>query len=69
MPDTDTSLHDIESKISYQELLLEKLNEALTSQQQQIDALCKQIDRLTSLIREPQPGIRRPEEENPPPHY
>lgn len=69
MPDTDARLQDIENKISYQELLLENLNEALTGQQRQLDVLNKQVNQLSQLLKTPQAQIKRPEEETPPPHY
>lgn len=69
MPDNDIRLQDIETKISYQELLLENLNEALTSQQGQIDALKRQIDSISQMLKSPQEHINRPEDEVPPPHY
>jgi len=69
MSDTDARLQDIEHKISYQELLLENLNEALTDQQRQLNALSQQISQLHQLVKAPHAQIKRPEEETPPPHY
>ncbi|OIQ02272.1 MAG: hypothetical protein COS82_08430 [Zetaproteobacteria bacterium CG06_land_8_20_14_3_00_59_53] len=69
MPDNDIRLQDIETKISYQELLLEHLNEALTSQQRQLDSLKRQIDNILQMLKSPQNHINRPEDEAPPPHY
>lgn len=68
MTDHDARMQEIETRIAFQEHLLEHLNEALTSQQKQLDALTRQIARIASHLESPQ-GIRRPEDETPPPHY
>ncbi|MDX8392176.1 MAG: SlyX family protein [Mariprofundaceae bacterium] len=69
MPENDTRLQDIESKIAFQEHLLESLNEALTSQQQQLDALQQQLARIGNRLETTHDDIKRPDEETPPPHY
>lgn len=62
-------LIEIESKISHQEFLIEKLNEALIHQQQTVDrlegTLNGLIKRLGNLSNEPEigPGNEKP------PHY
>ncbi|OIO69388.1 MAG: hypothetical protein COW19_05830 [Zetaproteobacteria bacterium CG12_big_fil_rev_8_21_14_0_65_55_1124] len=66
----DTRFEDIETKISFQEHLLENLNEALTSQQRQLDDLKRQMTKMTQMLESPQnQQISNPDEEAPPPHY
>jgi len=69
MSDNDPRFQDIESKIAFQERLLEHLNEALTGQQQQLDALRRQLQKISRLMESSQEQISSPEEEVPPPHY
>jgi SlyX protein len=69
MPQNDSRFQDIETKIAFQERLLEHLNVALTSQQRQLDALKQQVIKISHLIECPPEQIDRPEDERPPPHY
>lgn len=69
MPLNESRFQDIESKIAFQEHLLENLNEALTSQQQQLDGLRSQLNKITQILETSEQQISRPEEEVPPPHY
>ncbi len=69
MPLNDPRFQDIESKIAFQERLLEQLNEALTSQQQQLDGLREQFHEITRRLETSEEQVCRPEEEVPPPHY
>lgn len=67
----DSRLTDLESKVAFQDDLLESLNRIVVEQQQQIDMLQQQVrllyDQLRSLapsnIDEPSAGEERP------PHY
>jgi len=65
----ESRFQDIESKIAFQEHLLENLNEALTSQQKQLDGLSRQLKKITQILETSEEQISRPEEEVPPPHY
>ncbi len=65
----DARLQDIESKIAFQERLLEALNDALTGQQKQLDTLQQHIARIANQLATPRNDIQRPDEETPPPHY
>ncbi len=61
---------ELETKISYQEHLLHELNEVVTAQQKQIDALEKELRRIREHLKAGHSsGIARPEEDVPPPHY
>ena len=68
MPD-DTRLQNIEFKIAFQERLLEQLNEALTGQQKQLDALQRHLRDINRNIESQNEQFSRPDEEAPPPHY
>ncbi|MFC1567691.1 SlyX family protein [Pseudomonadota bacterium] len=61
---------ELETKLSYQDHMIQELNEVVTRQQQQIDALELQMKRtLDHLKATSSSQIARPEEEVPPPHY
>ena len=58
----------LESKASYQDKLLEDLDEVVTEQQAQLERLGRQVEHLTTQVR----AARTSEsegEEPPPPHY
>lgn len=44
---------ELETRLAFQEIALEELNEALVSQQAQLDRLEKECLRLASLLNEP----------------
>jgi len=69
MQEPSNRFEDIETKLAFQEHLLESLNEALTGQQVQIDTLRKIVKQLNQQIDMGSEQIKRPEEETPPPHY
>ena len=61
---------EIESRLSFQEHTLQELNDVVTRQQQQIDALVREIQTLTDRLRAATPSPIGPlEDEKPPPHY
>ena len=63
-------LDELETKVAYQELTLQQLNEVIARQQQQIDQLetaCQLLsERLKALAEQPPPGSDVDER---PPHY
>jgi len=65
----DNRLENLETKISYQEHLIEELNEVIISQQKQIDSLEKKLQQLTSFMQENTGQQASNEPEAPPPHY
>ena len=65
----DIRLEAVETKISYQEHLIQELNEVVISQQNQIDKLEKALQQLRSHINHTETGQTTPEQEAPPPHY
>lgn len=61
---------DLQQKFSHQEMLLEELNEVVTSQQKQIDRLSAELNRLRdSQLTNENATSKDAIEESPPPHY
>jgi len=61
---------ELETKISYQEHLIQELNDVVTRQQNQIDALEKRMNRMQEHLKSADSSnIARQDEESPPPHY
>ena len=68
--DLEKHVVELETKISYQEHLIQELNEVITHQQKQIDALELRMRRIQDHLKNSASSqIARPEEETPPPHY
>ena len=68
MNDHDARLREIETKIAFQERLLESLNDALTGQQRQLEVLQRQLRQVHRIV-ESREEFGKPEDESPPPHY
>ena len=61
---------ELETKVSYQDHIIGELNDVVTSQQQQIDRLEKQVRRMEQHLKGlAGSGLARADEEAPPPHY
>jgi SlyX protein len=59
----------LETRLTFQDEMIETLNKTITAQWQQIDALTRQVANLNERLREAEsqaPGIINNE---PPPHY
>ncbi len=70
MPDTGHRITELETKLSYQEHIIQELNEVVIRQQKQIDALEKELKHIREYLKQGQSsGLARPDEEAPPPHY
>lgn len=67
---TEQRLMDLEIKASFNEDLVEQLNQVVFRQQQQIDALVREVSQLRQQLPEPGTGgaPRNPRDELPP-HY
>ena len=65
----DTRLEVVETKISYQERLIQELNEVLIAQQHQIDKLEQALLQFQSYVNHTESEQAVPEQEAPPPHY
>lgn len=61
---------DLQTRLAFQDGVIEELNQAVLRQQQQIDALHQQITRLHSRLEAFQHEAMLPAgQEPPPPHY
>lgn len=61
---------EIETRLAFQEHTLQALNDVVTRQQHQIDALVREIQTLKDRLRAAAPSPVGPiEDEKPPPHY
>jgi SlyX protein len=58
----------LEAKLMFQEDTIEVLNQTITMQWQQIDALKRQVANLSERLHEAEAGTPRPANERPP-HY
>ena len=68
-PDTDQRLIDLETKLSFQEDTIDQLNGVVYRQQQQIDWLREQVQRLGQQQSEAQGSAPRNLRDELPPHY
>ena len=59
----------VESKILYQDRMIDELNEVVTKQQDQIDMLTTELKRMRQGLANIQEGGIDDTEEPPPPHY
>lgn len=68
--DLNERMIELETKSSYQEHLIQELNEVIISQQKQLDILESNIQRVSNYLKNNQDSqLARPDEEVPPPHY
>ena len=58
----------LESRLAYQDQTIEQLNETITAQWKQIDALTRQLSALTERLQEAEASAPAPANERPP-HY
>jgi uncharacterized coiled-coil protein SlyX len=69
---TDTTFADrleaLEMRLTYQDETIETLNQTVTAQWKQIDALTRQVAELNDRMRESEANRPGPANE-PPPHY
>ncbi len=66
---TEQRLTDLEIKASFNEDLVEQLNQVVFQQQQQIDALLREVSQLRQQLPEPGTGASRNPRDELPPHY
>ena len=62
-------ISELETRITFQEDLIDQLQKALFEQSQTIDRLSYRLDSLASAVRSGQSGGTAEGEEPPPPHY
>ena len=65
----DERFQVLENKVLYQERTIDELNSVVTRQQDQMDALTAQLEKLRALITNPPERTIDAAEEPPPPHY
>lgn len=66
---TEQRLTELEIKASFNEDLVEQLNQVVFRQQQQIDALVREVSQLRLQMPEPGTGGARNPRDELPPHY
>ena len=66
---TDHRLTELEIKASFNEDLLDQLNQVIIRQQQQIDALLRQVSQLRQQMPDTTSGTLRQPGDDLPPHY
>ncbi len=60
----------LESKVAFQELTIEQLNQVITEQQMQLARMQEHLRIVAERLKSSQDShLARPEEETPPPHY
>lgn len=68
-PDIDQRLTDLEIKATFTEDLLERLDQVIVRQQQQIDSLIREIAHLRQPATDAEAGAFRSLRDDMPPHY
>jgi SlyX protein len=70
MTDSNTRLEALETRIAYQDEVIEDLNKTLTAQWKEIDRLTRELAMLAERVAQAEQGTDAdPSEEPPPPHY
>lgn len=66
----ENRIAELETKVAFQEQLLDELNQALVQQQFDMDKIQLQLRYLANKLKDFQPSnIASQSEETPPPHY
>lgn len=66
----EAAIAELETKLAFQEHTIDVLNEALSSQQLQIDKMQYQLRHVIDKVKGLEPSnIAKMSEETPPPHY
>ena len=58
----------LEARLMFQDVTIETLNETVTTQWREIDALKRQVSNLSERLHEAEAGLPKPTNEKPP-HY
>jgi SlyX protein len=63
-------IEELQTKVAFQEHTIDALNDALSSQQQQLDDLAFKVRHVIDRVKSIEPSnIAKQSEETPPPHY
>ena len=63
-------IEELQTKVAFQEHTIEALNDALSSQQKQLDDLAFKVRHVVDRVKSIEPyNIAKQSEETPPPHY
>ena len=66
----NVSIEELQTKVAFQEHTIEALNEALSSQQKQLDDIAFKVRHVIDRVKSIEPSnIAKQSEETPPPHY
>jgi len=70
LDEANNNIEELQTKIAFQEHTIEVLNEALSSQQQQLDELTYKLRHVIDKVKSIEPSnMAKDSEETPPPHY
>ena len=67
--DITRRIDTLEERIAFQDDAIETLNQTITKQWAQIDALTRKVEQLTDQLRETQANAAQGPQHEPPPHY
>lgn len=68
MSEINERLDALETRLAYQDETIEQLNQTITAQWKQIDALTRQVTQLSERLQEAEASAPGPANERPP-HY
>jgi SlyX protein len=68
MSEINERLDALETRLAYQDETIEQLNQTITAQWKQIDALTRQVTQLSERVQEAETNAPGPANERPP-HY
>ncbi|WP_408640664.1 SlyX family protein [Salinimonas sediminis] len=64
------AIEDLQTKVAFQDHTIDELNEALTSQQYQLEKVQVQLKHVLNKVKAMEPdNLAKLSEETPPPHY
>jgi SlyX protein len=70
MTNADSRLEALETRIAYQDEVIEDLNKTITTQWKEIDRLAREVAALAERVAQAEQGTGAdPSDEPPPPHY